>query len=113
MLTIRPYPASFITGATARQQRNVPSRLTPSTSPQLSSASVQVGPLVPTTPALLTRISTLPNASVAVATAAATCSASRTSATAVVVRSGSNPEAAVARPSASVSTRQTAAPRAC
>src|SRR5918992_725150 len=64
MLTIRPQPASIIAGITALQGRKVPTTLTSSTKRKSSTptfwAGVSIGPI---TPAVLTRMSILPNRS--------------------------------------------------
>src|SRR6187200_478635 len=74
-LTIRPQPRSTMPGTTARHRWKVPSTLTSKVRRHSSSDSSQSGRFGPTTPALLTRTSTVPTA----ATARSTCSVSATS----------------------------------
>src|SRR5215475_6440691 len=66
-------------GTTARQQLNVPLRLTSSTSSQASGGYSQVRTLGPAIPALLTRMSTLSNAASVASRARSTASSTVTS----------------------------------
>jgi hypothetical protein len=78
MFTMRPQPASVISGNTAWMQWNTPFRFT-STTFRHSSKVISVKRLNPSKPAAFTRIVTGPNCARIAASAASTCPRSVTS----------------------------------
>src|SRR6266446_5662208 len=78
MLMMRPQPAVFMNGMTAREQRSAPTYLTLKSSIKSSSTTLSIGPVAVVAPPvwdpLLTRMCSPPSCSAASATTRSTCS---------------------------------------